>query len=182
MNIPPACRLFFLVICSLLSTSAWGKDTPKPILFNIARDNVGANGANSFSFDLNEWKCRVDGKGRGQCSTKNAAWNFRLPVADGSISNIFFEADGRGNMVYSVDNGEAVWATAVQVAPRRANPRWVVQLPGLNFTPPLLYRDRIIVTSAVSVGSISATTGEWIWRHQWLPISRARRTSRHDQR
>lgn len=160
-------RILCLTFLPLLSASSWGKETPKPIWFSAANDNGGASGASSFVFDFNEWKCRVDDKGRGRCSIKGSAWNFKLPTADGVISNLFVQA-GRGNFVYSVDNGEVVWATAAQISPRRSIPKWVVQLPGLNFTTPILYGDRIVVASSMSVASISATTGDWIWRHQWI--------------
>lgn len=168
MNISLAYRLSCLVIFSLLSCSSWSKDVPKPTWFAVASESGDANAAPSFSLDINEWKCRVNGKGRGQCSTKGRTWSFKLPVADGSISNMYVEANGRGNLVYSVDNGETVWGVAALIAPRRTTPKWVVQLPGLNFTTPLIYGDRLIVASAMSVASISATTGEWIWRHQWV--------------
>lgn len=168
MNSSPARRLFCLAICILLCGSSWSKDVLKPTWFEVATETSGADGASSFSFGINEWKCRVDGKGRGQCATKSTAWNFRLPVADGSISNLYVEPGARGSLVYSVGNGETVWGVATQVAPRRNTPKWTVQLPGLNFTTPLLSGDRIIVSSAVSVASISAASGEWIWRHQWV--------------
>ncbi len=136
MNSTLKIRLSYLLTASLLSSASWSQDEQRSIWFDVAQKSQEAKNGSSFSVQINNWKCRVNAKGQVKCLDKGAAWNFKLPVADGLVSSIYVDADGQGNLVYSVDNGETVWGVAAQVTPRRVNPRWVTQVPGLNCCVP----------------------------------------------
>lgn len=161
-------KFFGITALFLGGTSSWAKDIPKPIWFSVAQDHEEVNGTRSFAFELNEWECRIESKGNGRCISGRSVWKFKLPTVDGAISNIFFNTDAGNNLIYSVDNGEEVWAIAAKISPRRATPVRTTQLPGLNFTIPFLFGNKIVIISSLSVGSISAGAGDWLWRHQWL--------------
>lgn len=158
------CTIIILFMC----TCSWGKGAYKPEWLHAVDVIEKANGLPEFNFHLYGWICKVHSKGSGRCAAGNSAWKLKLPVADGSISGIFINYSTRYGLVYSVDNGEAIWAIAARIVPHRTAPIWTVQVPGLSFATPFLYGDQLIVISSLSVSSISIRSGDWIWRHQWL--------------
>jgi hypothetical protein len=121
-----------------------------------------------FRFNAAGWACRVRDKGEGECSLNGVRWRLKLPT-DGGLISSFFVAPGQNILIaYSVDSSESVWSVAANIVPRQTKPKWQKRLPTLNMAPPILSSEKIVVASALSVSSISAKTGEWVWRHHWV--------------
>lgn len=121
-----------------------------------------------FSFTLRTWKCTVSREGVGTCRDGSRKWAFRLPVDDGRIDSLHFNAGETCVFVYTLTDEESDWGKAVGLMPRERRPRWATQIAGLNRALPIAAGRSVLVGALGFIGSIDPSSGEFVWRHDFV--------------
>lgn len=161
MRLPP---LFALTVL-LLSPSAVAQTEP----FATAKPQPSESiTPKRFLFAARSWECSVSAEGSGTCQHGSRRWRFRLPVDDGRIDTLHFQAGEPLVLVYSLTDEESSWGKAIGLNWGARRPRWKADVGGLNAAVPVVSAGTVVVGALGFVASLDRANGTFSWRHEYV--------------